>query len=549
CIDVSNTSGVSIDCGNHTITDIPGVSTMLGGINVAFTNTQNSSLSNCRLNAWNAPLVITSGTNIVIQNSRVYSTTPIVFVGVHVKTSSNIRFTGNNFRSAIYMIGTSNSMIDNNILVSPVFGSGNTTATVVRSTGGTGNQFLSNLIDGLAVIKPGASLAQSEALGGADDAIVLIDEYNSVIDKNTMVNFFDAAVEGAGFIDGARITNNVIQNTSYTAIGGWWDGLKKQSLTFKMRNSVVTGNRISNAVSMFAFPQKLSNGYLAITKVNSESTASTLAPTNQFANNSFGVVIVDTPTQSYIKGLYSSLFKRTADPGGLDYWVAQSLAGSQTCYSVAKNFIESEEIRHIRSAAISGNLEVQIDYLNRLYLAILGRPADTDGFIYWRAQLQSGYPIVNLETTFLESTEFQNRCANLGLKYRNSTLNVTSSGIWNNDTSGTYAPSKAADKSNNTRWASNNDGRATWIQIDLAAYKFITSATIKWESAGSYKVEVSLDGVTYARVGGGFANFGTTTTLNLANNSYGGWWARYVRISPETANEQQYRSIYEITLP
>jgi hypothetical protein len=78
--------------------------------------------------------------------------------------------------------------------------------------------------------------------------------------------------------------------------------------------------------------------------------------------------------------------------------------------------------------------------------------------------------------------------------------------------------------------------------------KFVTAATIRWEAAGSFKLEVSLDGVTWARVASGTATMNSTSKLSLTNNEYGGWWARYVRLSPLKETDPQYRSVYEVQL-
>lgn len=125
---------------------------------------------------------------------------------------------------------------------------------------------------------------------------------------------------------------------------------------------------------------------------------------------------------------------------------------------------------------------------------------------------------------------------------------ATASGIWNNDKSGAYAPVKAVDGDVSSRWASNNNGAATWLRLEYPEMKFVTAATIRWEAAGSFKLEVSLDGVTWARVASGTATMNSTSKLSLTNNEYGGWWARYVRLSPLKATDPQYRSVYEVQL-
>lgn len=123
---------------------------------------------------------------------------------------------------------------------------------------------------------------------------------------------------------------------------------------------------------------------------------------------------------------------------------------------------------------------------------------------------------------------------------------ATASGIWNNDTSGTYAASKAIDMNYNSRWASNNDGQSTWLQLDLGTTKFVTGAMVAWEAAGTYQIQVSTDGITYAQAFSGTATSNSTTTADLSStNSVGGWYARYVRVAPANPSDPQYRSVWE----
>lgn len=128
---------------------------------------------------------------------------------------------------------------------------------------------------------------------------------------------------------------------------------------------------------------------------------------------------------------------------------------------------------------------------------------------------------------------------------------ITVSGIWNNDTSGTYSGDKALDGNTVTRWASNFAGNAaTWIHLDYGQLHLVQRIDIVWETAGSYKIEISLDGVTYHKAASGITAFNSTSSTDLTGNQWGGLYGRYLRISPDKtpAEESQYRSIYEIRI-
>lgn len=118
---------------------------------------------------------------------------------------------------------------------------------------------------------------------------------------------------------------------------------------------------------------------------------------------------------------------------------------------------------------------------------------------------------------------------------------ISASGVWNADTSGTFSPEKAIDTSLSSYWASNADGKSTWIQIDLGDTKLIKHAYIYWQTGGTYKIEISIDGTNYAQIANGIAN-----DYSWSVNDFSGGLARYVRISTASLSDSQYRSIYQI---
>lgn len=127
----------------------------------------------------------------------------------------------------------------------------------------------------------------------------------------------------------------------------------------------------------------------------------------------------------------------------------------------------------------------------------------------------------------------------------------TVSGIWNNDNSGMFSGDKAIDGNMGTRWASNFAGNAaTWIHLDYGNVRLFKYVEIVWETAGSYKIEVSLDGITYHKAASGIAATNSTSSTDLTGNQWGGLYGRYLRVSPDKspAEESQYRSIYEVRL-
>ncbi len=80
--------------------------------------------------------------------------------------------------------------------------------------GGSSNQVLDNTIDG--------GYDGSGGQVGQDDGIVLADEANDMIQRNTIRNVFDAGIEGVDAVTGSTITDNAIVNAGVAGIASYW---------------------------------------------------------------------------------------------------------------------------------------------------------------------------------------------------------------------------------------------------------------------------------------------------------------------------------------
>lgn len=80
-----------------------------------------------------------------------------------------------------------------------------------------------------------------------------------------------------------------------------------------------------------------------------------------------------------IKPTYLSLLGRAADAAGLQYWTTQMLAGL-TDQQLEAGFIASDEFYQNAGGT-------DLDWVDSVYLKLLGRPADQNGATYWTGQL------------------------------------------------------------------------------------------------------------------------------------------------------------------
>jgi hypothetical protein len=110
---------------------------------------------------------------------------------------------------------------------------------------------------------------------------------------------------------------------------------------------------------------------------------------------------------------------------------------------------------------------------------------------------------------------------------------VTASGVWQNNP--LFVAANAVDQNDATRWAANETG-ATWIQVDLGALQNINRVRLKWETAGTYSIQVSANGSTFTTIKSGTAATNGVTDDQVPTSS-----ARYVRISAGS-----YRSIWTL---
>ena len=105
-------------------------------------------------------------------------------------------------------------------------------------------------------------------------------------------------------------------------------------------------------------------------------------------------------TTQFVKRLYQTILDREANSSGLNNWVNQIKSGAMDYKSVAMSFMHSEEF-------VSKDLD-NIDFVDTLYRAFMGREADSEGEYYWVDKLYNGMDRDTVIASFIDSQEFQN---------------------------------------------------------------------------------------------------------------------------------------------
>jgi len=96
-----------------------------------------------------------------------------------------------------------------------------------------------------------------------------------------------------------------------------------------------------------------------------------------FADGALALDIGDAGVAAQAYRLYRAAFDRTPDDAGLDFWINRIDAGVPLV-AVADAFIRSAEFRDLYGAAPSNT-----EMLHALYMNVLDREPDPDGFAFW----------------------------------------------------------------------------------------------------------------------------------------------------------------------
>ncbi len=100
-----------------------------------------------------------------------------------------------------------------------------------------------------------------------------------------------------------------------------------------------------------------------------------------------------TNTQ-FVKRMYLDFLGRPADAAGLAYWTGQIDSGAQTRAQVAIFFFNSVEFKDTGL------------YITNAYTAVLNRDPDYPGWLFWFTQVRNGQAKIGIVNSFIASPEF-----------------------------------------------------------------------------------------------------------------------------------------------
>lgn len=154
---------------------------------------------------------------------------------------------------------------------------------VVTFSGGSRNQVLDNVLDG-GYHGHDLSGHGNDESGGADDGVILDNETGDTVQGNTIMNVFDAGVEGLDSVTGTTIAGNTITGAVFAGIGSYW--------CTHWQGDTISANIVSQSV------QAILVGYSVGTKC-----AHPPGPAGLFADNT----IADNVLRNYLIGGYPGI--------------------------------------------------------------------------------------------------------------------------------------------------------------------------------------------------------------------------------------------------
>ncbi len=86
-------------------------------------------------------------------------------------------------------------------------------------------------------------------------------------------------------------------------------------------------------------------------------------------------------TEESVAELYIATFDRAPDANGLEYWLKSSLSIEE----IARSFFDQDETKEKYPDELNNE-----EFITEVYANLFNRPADSEGFDYWLAELDSG---------------------------------------------------------------------------------------------------------------------------------------------------------------
>ncbi len=141
----------------------------------------------------------------------------------------------------------------------------------------------------------------------------------------------------------------------------------------------------------------------------------------------------------FVERLYKVCFGRRGDIGGQNNWVEKLIRKQITGSECARSFIQGKEYENLGLS--------DADYVENLYIALMGRASDAQGKANWVNGLANGMTRDEVFAGFVNSVEFDNICKQYNINR----------GAYTATNKGTYNPNKQNNNNNSNNQNNNNN--------------------------------------------------------------------------------------------
>lgn len=121
-----------------------------------------------------------------------------------------------------------------------------------------------------------------------------------------------------------------------------------------------------------------------------------------------------SPSDAFVTRIYETCLGREPDSLGLSYWSSQLVTKKITAAELVRRFIDSDEFKNKN---LNNNQYVEV-----LYVSILGRASDPSGQAWWLQNLNNGYTRLRVLSDFINAPEFTMLCNSYGIDRGSITL-------------------------------------------------------------------------------------------------------------------------------
>jgi hypothetical protein len=142
------------------------------------------------------------------------------------------------------------------------------------------------------------------------------------------------------------------------------------------------------------------NGYVIVSSKSAPAVKAMVVNVEQLQFSDTSVAVQNSPDMDILAGMYQGVLGRQADVMGIEYWANVHQAGA-SWGAIALSMIASAE----HTASHEGFNGVAAHDVALLYTAIFNRDPDAGGLAYWTAAMGRGVSLEQVASSFVQSAE------------------------------------------------------------------------------------------------------------------------------------------------